>query len=114
MSEMELRIGVATPINGLNGLNFQQQIATLERLGVQFEEVIEEEEYYYSKEVALIDGTWYRLKDQKVDPDSCAEGTMNFDGSINYTCHWYNGGACFEEILQMAIEDAHTKEKQQS
>ena len=45
---------------------------------------------------------WKLFKD--ISDDDIFEANLNKDGSISYIVSYYNGGCCFEEALETAIE----------
>lgn len=107
---MELRIGLATPIDVPPNLSFIDKILYLKSLGHVFEYVNEENEDAYSETIEYINDTFYRIQDSGIGSyDEYVDGSLNSDGSISYACHWHNSGAQFTEVLAEAIKNAHDK-----
>ena len=44
------------------------------------------------------------LEHKKHDEGYMCESTKNTDGSIDFLCSWYNGGAAFSEVLEDALK----------
>ena len=61
-------------------------------------------------EVFINGGTIYKVEDEELDPYGFAEATLNEDGSIDYFISYYNGGACFEEVIEAALGGMHKEE----
>lgn len=60
----------------------------------------------YNK-VVEIDGLIWEVSKEDIDP--CADifrATENEDGSISFEVRYYNGGCCFTEAIDTAIEAA--------
>lgn len=109
MSEMECRVGKATPIDMPEGLSHPEQIAYLKEQGFVFED--EEENWAYCEKLEQVNGQWYRIDYKEFDPYGDIAGTKNEDGSIDFVCLWYNGGAGFNEVFEEAVKRAESAEK---
>lgn len=63
------------------------------------------EEYYYDSALVIDDVIW-EIEKTSVDPyDDIAEASKNPDGTIDFVVRYYNGGTCFSEMLDEALEN---------
>jgi len=109
MSDMELRVGRLTPIPMPADISFQEQIDILDNKGYRFEDIDLAAGWFYSEEVTCVDGVFYEVNDKEYEESGDVDGTLNDDGTIDFLCFWYNGGAGFDEVLESAINIAHKK-----
>jgi hypothetical protein len=88
---------------------WEQQVTYLQTLGLHFEDLNIEDEWFYEREsdVVRCDGKWYKLlKKEKFDPyDSIFKAIKKEDEEIDFILHYYNGGCCFSEALEEALKN---------
>ena len=57
-------------------------------------------EELYEKFIILKNKLYIFDKRIEIDPNGFSEVTENTDGSIDFFCMWYNGGASLEEVIE--------------
>jgi hypothetical protein len=110
MSETEFRVGKIKEICKEQE-TFEQKVNKLsEQTGISFEELTEDYEFgskemkwggdyvYANKKLFKI------LKDSNIEEDQdLCEATVAEDGTIDYKLRYYNGGTCYNEMLEEAL-----------
>lgn len=111
MSETEHHKGRLTPIEIITNLENTAFLILRDELGYNMPRDMQ----YYStycealEDVAhkiflVINDTIYRVSDVEIDSyDDIMDATIKPDGSIDYEVKYYNGGCCFGEAVETAI-----------
>lgn len=115
MSETESYMGRLYPL-GIPKGTIQEQVDFIERQGYK---ISYEDGFIESKDIfcyAIDDfhkRQWFRVLDnKKVDPyESVFEANRGLGGLIHYSLRYSNGGCCFEEALEEAIDNLEKGEK---
>lgn len=115
MSETEYWVGTARVVAAQNGEQLEQVCERICR------EAGEEKSKYHSsweecladnlyKKYVVASGAIYDVSDKKeIEGDDICMASRNPDGSIGFHLMFYNGGTCFSEMFEKAINSL-TKE----
>ena len=58
---------------------------------------------YFPADVVVVNGYIYVLDGKDLDPSGDIISSKNEDGSFNITALYYDGGTCFEELVEEII-----------
>lgn len=71
------------------------------------------EEYFkdfYYEAAVLINGYVFEVESKSIEPyDDIFEAELNDDGSYNFEVKYYNGGCCFSEAIEEALDNCKEK-----
>ena len=104
MSETEVRSGRAEEIKGVEGMSFQEKKLHLESLGHKIHEAYEDDNYMNCGSLAFVGDRVFAIEDDGHSPYEDICDAKEVDGIIHYILKYYNGGTCFSEMFEAAIE----------
>ena len=110
MSGTETKIGKVKEIKFIDGTTFDEKKEQLKKAGHKIEEF--EKNYLDCDTLCMIEGgrIFEIVEEVDLEGGDIAEAIRNSDGTISYTLQYYNGGACFEEMLEEAVSKMEKKE----
>lgn len=106
---MELQVGKATPIEIPEECKtLYEKVCHLRKLGYVFDDFEEGDDaaWLYGDNIEYIDGIFYAIETQNFEECGGSTATKNKDGTYDFVCYWYNGGAGFGEVLESAMKSA--------
>ena len=108
MSDYEIKIGKACEVKFGDGLAFAQKVRILKGNGESFDEDEAVDGHYFGDSGFFSVGDRIFKIIEKVDCEGyedIAFAQKDGDGVISYVLKYYNGGTCFNEMIEQAIEE---------
>jgi hypothetical protein len=111
MSDEELHIGKVKELDIPDGLTCAQIKDILCVRGFKVSEAELVEGYIEDERLVYINGKLFEvLEDKNFEYSDVSFATKNSDGSISYVLKFYNGGTCFNEMIEEAVVKLQKKE----
>lgn len=109
MSQTESHVGTLRPVVKTNEAETATEIIIRllgdVELAEKEEDLLEQlrdvNDNYYK--YFLFNGILYEADNKELDGDDICEATMMGDGTIKYALQFYNGGTCFSEMMEDAL-----------
>ncbi len=88
-------------------LSFADKVAYVEKeLGVKYDA---DDKYYGTDYVCANERIYHIIENKELDGEDICEGRLNQNGEIEFVLQFYNGGTCFGEMIEEAVEKAQNK-----
>lgn len=86
-------------------LNHRDSFLCKDKIRKLGDDAYEIDSFLKSRKLMMINGSLYHAKIEELDPYGFVTSSTDFNGVIEITALWYNGGANLEEIISEGLNN---------
>lgn len=112
MSDTETHRGKIIPVlrgEKENLAEYIERATGIEFLDANGDETDDIQEFIYENDLfekfVWYDNKFYKIESEELDDDYPVNHKVMPDGSIEFSCRFYNGGTCLAEIIEEILEE---------
>ena len=91
-----------------------EQVTYLQTRGYEFVELDLKMDYFDAERTGLIKykDRWFEIKNTEIDGYEDIAEASYIGSTIHYTLKFYNGGTCFDEMLELALDKLNGEDEE--